>query len=540
MHEVGRGADRVVAEVEDAPAEQHIGEGGSPSPTRNTEIRRDCIPCRARTHSGLAETSTMLAASLLVVALRMPAAPPRSGTVVMQQNNNPSTLAEELRRENARLAEELNQVQSDLGMSQPPPRAPMPYMPPQGMPPQGMPPMTSDPDQAPVDRTRLALAAGLFGAVGVAAFSGVELPSLPALPALPSFGDAVEEVAEVAAPVVPAVAKDPRAEAAMAKFFPGAMNSVDLDATLAKTLYDMGYTKANTLFAASTCPDEVNYKEGELIELMSKRWGEIFQLGGLGGVPFVGKAGFGAYAHHAAEVDGKMLIVFAPHVGVEYDGKVGALRRANQEEVSTACGAAIGAYNAIIKEQKVALESQGAKENEKRIKLELIEMAKSKGIELSELEAEVKAMETAVTPATPANGVTDFFSAQIAFIKGRLQSRMAGIEKAPDPIAFITYQMYDLTREFFVDQVATAPGLWVDAKELTVLGGIMINQGNGEDKFVPLMFQTRNEKPGTTIDLYETTFGQAPPDLSLPLGMDKAAAAKFHQYDLDTISANGK
>ena len=113
-----------------------------------------------------------------------------------------------------------------------------------------------------------------------------------------------------------------------------------------------------------------------------------------------------------------------------------------------------------------------------------------------------------------------------------------GVERAPDPIAFITYQMYALTREFFIDQVTSA-AIWDDAKELTVLGGIMINQGDGEDKFVPLMFQTRKDKPGTSVDLYQTAFGKPPPNLAYPLG-DKAMAQSFNDYDLDTISKNAK
>jgi hypothetical protein len=42
-------------------------------------------------------------------------------------------------------------------------------------------------------------------------------------------------------------------------------------------------------------------------------------MGGLGGLPFVGEVGFGAYAAHVPH-NGNLLILFAPHVGVDLEG----------------------------------------------------------------------------------------------------------------------------------------------------------------------------------------------------------------------------
>ena len=259
-------------------------------------------------------------------------------------------------------------------------------------------------------------------------------------------------------------------------------------------------TAQNTLFATSTCPDEVNYPPGEMLNLMQTRWGESFSLGGLGGVPFVGNAGFGAYAHHAPDEKGKMFIVFAPHVGIGLDGKIGALERLNQGGVSTACGAGIGAYNAILKD----------------------------ALKMSE-EGEKKAAAPEAAPAA------DYFDAQIAFIKSELGPRLKGIEQASDPIAYVTYQMYALCREFFVDTILTA-SLWDEAQELAVLGGIQINRAEGGDFFMPLMFQTRTDKPGTSEDLFKETFGAPPPDLTNVFG-DRRIARTFHDYDLDKKGA---
>lgn len=112
---------------------------------------------------------------------------------------------------------------------------------------------------------------------------------------------------------------DPRAEVAMAKYFPGSLSSRAVERITTDMLKKKGYTYDNCLFATSTCPDEVNSKPAELVDLLKNRWGENFALGGLGGVPFTGRAGFSAYAHHVPG-GGKMFILFAPHVGVEFDG----------------------------------------------------------------------------------------------------------------------------------------------------------------------------------------------------------------------------
>lgn len=265
----------------------------------------------------------------------------------------------------------------------------------------------------------------------------------------------------------------------MAKYFPGSLSSLATEVLTSKVLVKRGYTKDNCLFATSTCPDEVNSKPGELIDLLKNRWGENFGLGGLGGVPFTGKAGFGAYSHHVPN-GGKMFILFAPHVGVEYEGTVGSLRRVNQDGVSSACGAAVGAFKAL-KAEMAAAESSDNMNYEAR------------------------------------TGVSDYFDAQINFIKAKLKQRLANYASAPDAITYVTYQMYALVREFFIDEVLSAPGFWDYAEELTVMGGIMVNRGVGGDRFMPLMFQTRGKDAGSVKDLFEEAFGPYP-DLYSALG----------------------
>ena len=150
-------------------------------------------------------------------------------------------------------------------------------------------------------------------------------------------------------------------------YFPGHLGSGSVDHLVGRTLNGRGFNAENTLFATCVCPDEVNSKPGELTDLLKTRFGENFALGGLGGVPFTGTAGFTAYSHHVPDnlpSGGKMFILFAPHVGVGYDGAVGSLERPSQKGVSKACGAAIGAYRALQTKARKALESRNDGEKE--------------------------------------------------------------------------------------------------------------------------------------------------------------------------------
>ena len=104
-----------------------------------------------------------------------------------------------------------------------------------------------------------------------------------------------------------------------------------------------------TLFGSSLCPDEINHEVHDLPNLLTKRFGEQFSLGGLGGMPFTGTAGFGAFAAHVPK-GGKIFVIFGPHVAISPTGEVGKYKRLGQDTTSTACGACIGALAAVEKE----------------------------------------------------------------------------------------------------------------------------------------------------------------------------------------------
>jgi hypothetical protein len=70
----------------------------------------------------------------------------------------------------------------------------------------------------------------------------------------------------------------------------------------------------------------------------------------LGGLPFSGKTGWGAMSSHVPTADGNIVVMFAPHVGIDRNGVVGSIHRHGQDKNSSACGAAIGALSALKKD----------------------------------------------------------------------------------------------------------------------------------------------------------------------------------------------
>lgn len=225
------------------------------------------------------------------------------------------------------------------------------------------------------------------------------------------------------------------AENAQNEIFPTAMLSSDVDRAIAKTLQARGFTPANTIFAHSVCSDEVNIRKEQLIPIMINRWQEGFTLGGLGGLPFAGKSGFGAYLHHVPD-SGKLLVLFAPHVGIDEIGRIGSLQRDGQAKVSTACGAAIGAYKQLQEKKKTASDP------------------------LLVFEAD-----------NPRE-----YDPQLKDIVNLLAPRLEGIDESADSIGFVTYQMYGIIRELITACITETPDLFDFASEVAVVGGIMINR----------------------------------------------------------------
>lgn len=278
--------------------------------------------------------------------------------------------------------------------------------------------------------------------------------------------------------------------------FPTALLSSDVDRAIFGTLKQRGFTPANTLFGHSICSDEVNNRKEQLIPLMVNRWKEGFVLGGLAGIPFAGKSGFGAYLHHVPE-NGKLLVFFAPHVGIGPLGRIGALQRDGQVNISSACGAAVGAYKALQKKKVIP-------------------------------DDPVTVLDTLNKEDTDVD-----FDPQLLTILKLLGPRLQGIEESSDSIAFVTYQMYGIIRSLMYDIILKqTKDLFDNTNEIAIVGGIMINRRIGGDFFQPLSFESYSspggkDAPVKKVDLFQETFGKRP-DLLPILGSEAALSRLFN------------
>ena len=157
-------------------------------------------------------------------------------------------------------------------------------------------------------------------------------------------------------PLVPpaqAIPSSPDFDTSIRTFFPGSMTNSNIILRVQKKLSTRGYRPYNTILGASLCSDEIDSTQLSLQDgfkgaMAVKKDGGVFNLGGLGGVPFVGKSGFGAFLSHVPE-NGKVLIIYGPHVGISNDGVVGKVERVGVTKPSTSCGAGVGAYKALMK-----------------------------------------------------------------------------------------------------------------------------------------------------------------------------------------------
>ena len=276
-----------------------------------------------------------------------------------------------------------------------------------------------------------------------------------------------------------AIMTSPDFDTSIRTFFPGSVPNSVVQARVVKKLKDRGYTPLNTILGSSLCSDEIDSTALSLVRdlqntLTLQKDGGVFNLGGLGGVPFVGKSGFGAFLSHVPS-DGRVVILYGPHVGISNEGVVGKVERVGIEKPSTSCGAGIGAYKAI----------------------------KAGG-----------------------RGPNDKFDYQEEFIIDELTPKLTQLLKQQEnsgavngfvntntAITAVTCNMFDIVNDVLEEQLQQAwknPKFWDSVTEVTLVGGIVINRGHGqglvggEDYFQPLQFKSVN-KSGE-VDMWDQVF----------------------------------
>ena len=218
------------------------------------------------------------------------------------------------------------------------------------------------------------------------------------------------------------------------KCFPGAMRAKEVARRSKRFLARRyGFSRENTMYGESTCPDEINHMDCSLGAYMQQDWGECFQMGGIGGCPYVGQEGYEALMSHIPD-EGNVVIMFGPHVGISPDGEVGKFSRVGQKKLSTACGALIASFNAG---------SAGDFSDQ---------------------------------------GDQDI---QQSMLKQKLGKQAADIAKAEVPMAELAMRAYALVEEM-ITEVATHSA---SCKHLVLIGGIQINMPEPfAEYFLPLKF----------------------------------------------------
>lgn len=128
-------------------------------------------------------------------------------------------------------------------------------------------------------------------------------------------------------------------------FYPNA-NDGDIVAKkcMDKLQSEYGFDTSKTIMATSVCSDEIirsatNFRDYLGVETP-------FSMGGLGGFPFSGLTGLGAFTAHIPD-NGFAIIVYGPHIGFTKKEKVGFVRRIGQDHDSTCCGALKASVDAL-------------------------------------------------------------------------------------------------------------------------------------------------------------------------------------------------
>lgn len=236
---------------------------------------------------------------------------------------------------------------------------------------------------------------------------------------------------------------DSDSDALARKFFPKAIVNLDVLDKLTPVMDKLGMNQENTLFAHSICPDEINHEISDITHVLAQFMGEMFVMGGLAGIPFCGRTGFMAFSHHAP-VDGNVFILYAPHVGIASEsGQCGFVVRDGQNCQSTACGAAIGAYNQILADPTVG------------------------GPELSE---------------------DDF---QMDFVRREVKKSAESITNSAEPMAQLAHVVFDVVDKALHRIISFK---WAETFQaggkMLLLGGIQINMdGKYTDYFLPLKLE---------------------------------------------------
>ena len=252
------------------------------------------------------------------------------------------------------------------------------------------------------------------------------------------------------------------------KHFPAAMGSKEVLAKVKTTLRSFGANPSNMLSTYSVCPDEINHRDGQIVDQFTKEFGggKVFDLGGLAGVPFTGQTGWSAFSHHIPD-GGHAFVFHASHIGISNSLNLGEYTREGQKKDNSACGAAVGALCHCVADKPLPNLADSPYDYQQNYLIN--EVHKCMG---------------AIEDSYVASGEDE-------------NAKQAALARQTNRIG-----------KNMLDEIVTTD-FGCDKSMLFVLSGIQLNMPfDFEDFFEPLIFEVR-KADGTVIDLYEQTFGCA-------------------------------
>lgn len=237
--------------------------------------------------------------------------------------------------------------------------------------------------------------------------------------------------------------------------FPGCITAHQLARAMNVILEPKGFEKDTTLLTTSFDCDEVCR---DLEDELRSVYGQNFSMGGIGGFPFGGCTAFGAMGHHIP-TSGQVVIVFGPHVGIDFDGVIGKVNRRGHEGSGHCCDTAFT------------------------------------GLEY------VKAVKGGSIIHSP--DASDPIDAQQVFINSALMDHSDRLLSASNSEVELPHVMFDCQEALFKRIMAKClPGDVAKGVKIALLGGIQVNTPLGTPEyFLPKTFTTFDSSGKKESDL---------------------------------------
>lgn len=125
-------------------------------------------------------------------------------------------------------------------------------------------------------------------------------------------------------------------EQTLNKTFPNTVTIKGLFDKIDAAIEGLGFKHNHVKPAKAICRDDSVEEIGE--ELFNRNYPKAFSMQTLSGLPVFGITGVTAYYHHIPD-DGLGLIIYAPHIGIDSQGRLGYLDRHGIKEPGKSCGA---------------------------------------------------------------------------------------------------------------------------------------------------------------------------------------------------------